>query len=191
MGKGEFMKQRNRTIKIVLIILLFMLSQTFIWELISNFIPEIFESYKLYPAFQVFFAWCYVWVSICLTYDNEYFGELVNKHPVIYKFIDILADISVVIVEYVIRLYIIIPAFISISENDINEIQVQQKEISENVYKYKEVSVQERMAFPILVIVILSIILFQFGTPILFYYYSQIMNMMVAVVGLLLTLCNV
>lgn len=109
----------------------------------------------------------------------------------IYKFIDILADISVVIVEYVIRLYIIIPAFISFSENDINEIQVQQKEISENVYKYKEVSVQERMAFPILVIVILSIILFQFGTLILFYYYSQIMNLMVAVVGLLLTLCNV
>ena len=122
--------------------------------------------------------------TIYILAPNEYFGELVNKHPVIYKFIDILADISVVIVEYVIRLYIIIPAFISFSENDINEIQVQQKEISENVYKYKEVSVQERMAFPILVIVILSIILFQFGTPILFYYYSQIMNMMVAVVGL-------
>lgn len=185
------MKQRNRTIKIVLIILLFMLSQTFIWKVISNFIPETFESYKLYPAFQVMFAWCYFWVSICLTHDNEYFGELVNKHPKIYKFIDTLADISVVIVEYVIRLYIIIPLFISFSENDINEIQVQQKEISEDVYKYREVSIQERIIFPIIVITILSIILFQCGTPTLFYYYSQIMNLMVAVVGLLLTLCNV
>lgn len=184
------MKEKKFMIKIFFTIF-FIFSQSITWELISNFIPKTFEGYNnIYPAFQIMFAECYIWGSICFTHDNEHLKKFL-ANPKIYKFVDKILDLCVIIIESVIRLALIIPEVFSSSKDSFVQIEIQKQEVLSNVQKYKKNPIELRLLAIICAIMIFSIFLFDFCDTVLLHYYSEIMNLGVSILSFIIVLRNV
>lgn len=181
--------EKKKTIIIVLTFL-FVFSQTFTWELISA-LPVLTSVCKYFPIFQIEFASLYILSCILFTHDNENFSQFLSKHPLAYKILDKILIASTIITDFIIIAVLSIPSLVSEAGINRDERQAYKDILNNSIESNKRLPILLRFMPLILLCSIISFILYEIADEVFKRYYTQFMNLLAAIPGLLSVLSNI
>ncbi len=182
--------KKNYLIFKILLIILFLFSQSLIWELALLIIPKESSLSIYHTSFQISAALYYALFCIFFSNNNELFLNFWNKHLRLKKIFNILLILSIYISIGFITILICIPAFFS-STNDVkSEVQIYINDAKNKIQDAKEYPIQMQCVFPVFLITIIAILLTQLS-PNLLSWLSKITDLMAALLSLPFVLASV
>mgnify|MGYP004588488441 CR=1 FL=1 len=181
------MKKKNLFVLRIIMIVLFILSQSLPWEIFRQLISESSSFYGIQQPFQIMFAYLYVVCCILFTSDNERVYFFFKKHYTLYKIINSILNVCIIMCE-LIKLFPNLIVEILPPTNS-KELKNQQLAFLYNIKEYKKLTLLEKSLFLIFIITFFSIFIYTLKIPL--NYYSEFMNLIASSIGFLFIFFNI
>ena len=179
------MKQNNKTVNILILILTSIPSLTLFWNIVSIFQ----EVQPWYTIFQFLSTASFTYFSILFTDDHKFVLETFNKYPILRKKLEKLENVSIHIFVFIKYFFVSIPIIFS-SEERIEEIKAIKKDARSEVVTINEYSSTTKFFFVIATPSLIMMVLCFFIPQVYLSWIQEILNTIVSVVGLYFVIKN-